>query len=67
MSGIPWIDYGGRRGRGKKGLYIPVWVIAEAAGLNEQTVRRHIREGGFDRGDFGSVVGYVNERRKKGG
>ena len=53
--------------RKRSKLKIPTWAIAAAVGLNEQTVRRHIREGWFDRGDFGSVVGYVNERRKKGG
>ncbi len=51
--------------RGKSLLKIPTWAIAGCVGMNEQTVRRHEREGRFDRKELGSIVRYINEIRSK--
>jgi hypothetical protein len=44
-------------------LRIPKRVIAEAVGLNVQTVRKHARAKEYDVSDLMSVVRYVNFRR----
>jgi hypothetical protein len=50
-------------GRGRHILRIPVWAVAEAVGLNVQTVRKHARAKEYDATDLMSVVRYVNLRR----
>ena len=51
-------------GRGKHRTKISIKDVAELVGMNEQTVRRHCRDGEFARDDLGSIVEYILNRTK---
>lgn len=50
---------------GKWKLRVPLDELADLVGLNVQTVRKHCREGVFDRCNLESVVEYVVKRRNR--